>query len=351
MYPCSCSRRAWALPGKHWLSQPSVTPRSPGNCRRRSRLTAGNRSSTTCATEPSPMTRPGPTHYQSALAAACARAGLDARDAAVLHIRANAVYHLPREGVVARIRYAPGGPGAVLERYEASIRVTRWLRGQEFPATEPLDVDQPVVVADHVATFWRYVITTGTTGRDAATLGHLLRRLHALPPPDVSLPAANLLGSLRVDLDSSDVVTAGERDWLLARAAELEQQYQRTNGVLGTGRLHGDAHSGNLLHSPVVWCWVTGTRSATARANSTWCPPACGAASAGPAPSGISSASPTTSTRTTCQACSSCSSYGNCTPSPPTCAMPPTRTSAPNSPNASPACRPAPTRRRGAPCN
>jgi aminoglycoside phosphotransferase (APT) family kinase protein len=196
------------------------------------------------------MTRPGPTRYQSALAAACAQAGLDARDAAVLHIRANAVYHLPREGVVARIRYAPGVPGAVLERYEASIRVTRWLRGQEFPATEPLDVDQPVVVADHVATFWRYVITTGTTGRDAATLGHLLRRLHAWPAPDVSLPAANLLGSLRVDLDSSDVVTAGERDWLLARAAELEQQYQRTNGVLGTGLLHGDAHSGNLLHSP-----------------------------------------------------------------------------------------------------
>lgn len=192
----------------------------------------------------------GPARYQTALAAACARAGLDARGAVVLHIRANAVYHLPREGAVVRLRFTPAGPEAVLERFTAAVRVTRWLRSQGFPATEPLDLDQPVNVDGHVATFWRYVAVADEAGRDVTTLARLLRRLHGLPAPAVSLPAANLLGSLRADLDSSDAVTAGDREWLLARAGELEQQYQRTGWVLGTGLIHGDAHAGNLLHAP-----------------------------------------------------------------------------------------------------
>ncbi len=192
----------------------------------------------------------GPAGYQTALAAACARAGLDPRGAVVLHIRANAVYHLPRERAVARLRFTPAGPDTVLERLTAAVRVTRWLRSQGFPATEPLDLDQPVNVHGHVATFWRYVAVTAEPGRDVTTLARLLRRLHQLPAPPGPLPAASLLGSLRADLERSDAVAAGDRDWLLARAGELEQQYQHASWVLGTGLIHGDAHAGNLLHAP-----------------------------------------------------------------------------------------------------
>lgn len=187
--------------------------------------------------------------YRAALDAACTQAGLDARDAVVLHVRANAVYHLPREGVVARVRFAPGDPGAVVGRFTAAIRVTRWLRDQRFPAPAPVDLDQPVKVTGHVVSFWKYVTVTGE-GRNAAALGRLIRRLHDLPPPAVALPAANLLGSLRADLQNSSAVTAGERCWLLARAGELEQQYQQARSVLGAGLVHGDAHAGNLLHTP-----------------------------------------------------------------------------------------------------
>lgn len=196
------------------------------------------------------MTTPGQERYQSALQAACALAGLDAHDASVLHIRANAVYHLPREGVVARIRFTPAGRDAVRERFTAAVRMTRWLRGQGFPATEPLDIGQPVTVPGHIATFWRYVTVTGQTGRDTTALGHLVRQLHSLPPSPFPLPAANLLGSLRADLENRSAVPAGERRWLLARADELEQQYQETRSVLGTGLVHGDAHAANLLHTP-----------------------------------------------------------------------------------------------------
>ncbi|HEY5986035.1 MAG TPA: aminoglycoside phosphotransferase family protein [Streptosporangiaceae bacterium] len=195
------------------------------------------------------MTAAGLARYQAALEAACARAGLDARDAVVLHVRANAVYHLPREGVVARVRFAPGDPAAVVDRFMAAVRVTRWLRNQRFPAPAPVDLDQPVSVAGHVVSFWKYVTVTGE-GRDVAALGQLIRRLHDLPAPAVPLPAANLLGSLRADLQNSSAVTAGERYWLLARAGELERQYQQAHSVLGAGLVHGDAHAGNLLHTP-----------------------------------------------------------------------------------------------------
>lgn len=196
------------------------------------------------------MTVPGRVRYHAALQAACARAGIDHRDSVVLHVRANAVYHLPREDVIARIRLTPAGRDQIAGRFAAAVRVTRWLRGQGFPAVEPLDIDQPVIVPGHVATFWRYAAVTARAGRDATSLGLLLRQLHSLPSPPFPLPEANLLGSLRADLDGSDAVPARERDWLLTRADELERQYRETQSVLGTGLVHGDAHAGNLLHTP-----------------------------------------------------------------------------------------------------
>ena len=198
----------------------------------------------------------GPARYQAALLAACARAGLDARDAVVLHIRANAVYHLPREGAVARLRSAPGLPDELLKRFTTAIQVTRWLRAQGFQSIEPLDVDQPLTVAGHVATFWRYVTVTGGERRDVTALGQLVRQLHELPPPAVVLPAADPLGSLRADVEHCSAITTSQREWLLARAGELERQVPRARWVLGTGLVHGDAHAGNLLHAPggVVLC-------------------------------------------------------------------------------------------------
>src|SRR5258708_9813114 len=136
----------------------------------------------------------GPAGYEPALAAGCAGGGLDPRGAVVLHIRANAVYHLPRERAVARLRFTPAGPDTVLERLTAAVRGTRWLRSQGFPATEPLDLDQPVNVHGHVATFWRYVAVTAEPRRDVTTLARLLRRLHQLPPPPRPPPPASLLG-------------------------------------------------------------------------------------------------------------------------------------------------------------
>lgn len=191
----------------------------------------------------------GIARYRAALGAATARVHLDVRDAVVLHIRANAVYHLPAEGIVARIRFAPANQDAIVERATAAIQVTRWLISQGFPAAEPMDIDQPVTVPGHVATFWRYAAVTGDRP-DTAALGRMIRRLHSLPPASVSLPPANLLGSLRADLAASASIPESQRRWLLTRADDLEQQYRDCRSVLGMGLVHGDAHTGNLLPTP-----------------------------------------------------------------------------------------------------
>lgn len=187
--------------------------------------------------------------YHSALRAACGLAGFDSGDAVLMHIRGNAVYHLTRSDVIARLRYVPGPPDLVRKQITAALQTTTWLRRHGFPATEPLDLDQPITVGQYLATFWRYETVTESGGRDLRALGELIRRLHSLPHPHVSLPSANPLGSLRTDLSSGGTITAADRRWLLAKADDLEEQYHLTEWTLGTGLIHGDAHAGNLLHT------------------------------------------------------------------------------------------------------
>jgi hypothetical protein len=196
------------------------------------------------------MTTPAQERYRGALQAACALAGLDAGDAVLLHIRGNAVYHLPRVGVIARLRLIPGQPDPVRKQVTAAVQTAAWLRHHGFPATQPLGLDQPIAVDGHLATFWRYETVTETGTRDLTVLGNLIRRLHNFPRPDVFLPAANPLGSMRADLSNSDAIAVADRRWLLAKADDLEQQYHHTQWTLGTGLIHGDAHADNLLQTP-----------------------------------------------------------------------------------------------------
>jgi hypothetical protein len=195
------------------------------------------------------MTTPGQTRYQAALQAASALAGLDAREAELLHIRGNAVYHLPRSSAIARLRSIPGNPDQVRRQLTAALETAAWLCRHGFPATKPFDLAQPIAVEGHLATFWRYETVISIGDRDLAALGRLIRRLHDLPPPGISRPIANPLGSLRADLNGSDAVTAADRQWLLNKAEDLEDQYRQTHWTLGTGLIHGDAHAGNLLHT------------------------------------------------------------------------------------------------------
>jgi hypothetical protein len=185
----------------------------------------------------------------SALAAACAAAGLDSSGAEVIYHRANTVFKLASAPVVARLRYTRGS-AALLERLTVSVRVTEWLAGQGFPAVRPLDVEQPVPAHRYLVTFWHYVPSGGRPRRDIESLARLLRQLHALSPPPVRLPVTAPLGSLREDAAGCEWITESERGWLLARCDELEGRYAAADSALGCGLVHGDAHPGNLIHGP-----------------------------------------------------------------------------------------------------
>ncbi len=180
------------------------------------------------------------------LRAACARAGLDRRDARLIRVHANAIYHLPHADAVARIRDADAA-----ESLRAAVRVTRWLSTAGFPAVQPLDADQPVVIGDRAVTFWRYLPRQDDCQPGSGDLARRLRQLHRMPPPPFPVPATRPLGSTRRQAAISPVLTSRQRAWLLRRCDELAAAYHEIDWILPRGIVHGDAHTGNLLPHPV----------------------------------------------------------------------------------------------------
>lgn len=179
-----------------------------------------------------------------ALADAARRCGVDGRTPQLIRLFSSAVYQLPRAGAVARIALVTS-PRSI-ERLAVSVRVTRWLTGTGFPAVEPLPVDQPVVTHGCAVTFWRYLPQGGPAPR-LADLGHLLRRLHGLGPPPVSLPAYQPLVSVSQAIHDSQALTDDERGWLAGHCERLLHAYHQLSFGLPEGMIHGDAWWGNLL--------------------------------------------------------------------------------------------------------
>jgi aminoglycoside phosphotransferase len=196
-----------------------------------------------------------PATAASAVVDAAGICGLDARGAGLIHLFATAVYHLPAAGAVARI--APVTSPESETRLATSVHLTRWLARVNFPAVEPLPVDQPVTAHGCVVTFWRYLSQNGHNP-EPADLGILLRHLHRLAPPPVPLPAYRPLVSVRRAIESSQAISQDERAWLRNRCAQLLDAYDRLEFRLPAGIIHGDAWRGNLLrggHRVVLADW------------------------------------------------------------------------------------------------
>jgi aminoglycoside phosphotransferase (APT) family kinase protein len=184
-----------------------------------------------------------------ALTEACAQVGLDADGAQVIYSRANTVYRLADTPVVVRLRYAPGSAHR-LARLTVSVQVTAWLSAMGFPAVRPLNVSQPVTAQGYIATFWHFVHPDEQPSDDIAVLARIIRELHSLPsPPAIRLPAVNPLGSLREDIRSCAWLAGAQRAWLEAHCDELERQYGEASWTLGSGLLHGDAYTDNLIYT------------------------------------------------------------------------------------------------------
>jgi aminoglycoside phosphotransferase (APT) family kinase protein len=191
------------------------------------------------------------------LAQVCAEFGVNDSDALLLHHRSNAVYLLPQEQVVVRL-----APVTALrsERAAISITVTRWLCAQPNRiALPPVPGDQPIVSGAAVATFWPYQPPTQHASLD--NLAVPLQRLHSLPTPPFSVPAYRPLHRLdeAMEIDSGreqPVLSLDDRTWLTARAHALKDAFASTDFPLGTGLVHADAHTENLVRHHGNWVLI-----------------------------------------------------------------------------------------------
>jgi aminoglycoside phosphotransferase (APT) family kinase protein len=186
------------------------------------------------------------------LARACLAAGLDANGARLLRMGSNAVYHLTAPVVV---RISRGDED--VERARRTVAVARWLESVEYPAVRVIDVDQPIVINGHVATFWQSVSDDGQQYATVAEVAKVLARLHRLvAPADLHLPELAPFENAAQRIAANAWLNSGDRVFLTERLVMLREEYADLEFVLRPGVIHGDAGIGNVLQDsdskPVV---------------------------------------------------------------------------------------------------
>jgi aminoglycoside phosphotransferase (APT) family kinase protein len=178
-----------------------------------------------------------------ALRTACSVSGLNSNNARLIRLGENALFHLPEDGIVVRIaRTMDYWADAAKE-----VNVARWLARIHFPAAQIYDVPQPISVGGHPVTFWHFIVGRLGDRRDIATLGTVLRRLHATPPPTTfMLPHEDILGRVQQRIEAA-MVPLTDKSVLLQRLGDLQPELLELCYPLYAAPTHGDAHSENLI--------------------------------------------------------------------------------------------------------
>ncbi|MGX7823709.1 phosphotransferase enzyme family protein [Actinokineospora sp. 24-640] len=185
-------------------------------------------------------------NLRSALAEVCRAVDLDPAGARLLRFTNNAVFLLAGAPVVVRIV----GSVALRHRVRKVVELARWFTEHDVPAVRLLDgVEQPVAVGQYTATLWQEVPPCDEVC-GPADLARLLRAVHALPPPP-GLPEWDPLDDVRRRIGEADGVDDGELAFLRERCAEVADALTRVEYALPTGLVHGDAHLGNLIPTPL----------------------------------------------------------------------------------------------------
>jgi hypothetical protein len=175
-------------------------------------------------------------------------------DAVLLRHHTNAVYAV--DDVVVKI----SPPDISLTRVHRVVALVAWLEAQRFPtvALHP-GVTQPLDIAGHAVTVWRRLdaginqpITTGD-------LGHLLRRLHALPLPPGGVPTVlDPITGIRRSIGTSTILTFADRALLAERLDDLAPIWTASM-PWGSGLIQSDPQVRNALRrddgTPVLADW------------------------------------------------------------------------------------------------
>jgi Phosphotransferase enzyme family len=184
-----------------------------------------------------------PESSRATLVGACTAIGVDFRDARLLRLGENAIYHIPQLDLVVRIARGLD----VLDDAKKEVSVSRWLNSSGLRAAETADFEQPIVVGDHPVTFWKFI---GSPGKEASItdLAVVLRELHALAPPEsLDLPSLDFFGRVDARIDRASDVPEADRIFLRHRVRELRAAYAELTFPLQSCAVHGDAHTANLI--------------------------------------------------------------------------------------------------------
>jgi Ser/Thr protein kinase RdoA (MazF antagonist) len=182
--------------------------------------------------------------FQQALEESCASLDLDPNDARLIRLGSNAVYHLSSP-VIARV----SRPDVDVAHIRRSISVARWLESVGYPAVRALDVNQPVIAAGYVITFWQSISPDGDQFATTPEIAAILARLHRLnAPKDLRLPKLNPFAESTRRLEASTWPTPEDRAFLAATLTRLQAAYATLQFDLPQGPIHGDASVGNVLH-------------------------------------------------------------------------------------------------------
>ena len=193
-----------------------------------------------------------------AAVAAAAELGVVCTEPAVLADGANVIVHLRPSPVVAKVAATtPALRADVAAWLRRELDLALFLADIGAPAMRPSrEVPATVHRLDkHVMSFWTYLEPSGAWPPDEATVGAMLRDLHAvLRTSPAELPAMTPLGDIPAFLARPQtVLSAGDR-------AALSDAYTRLTAELAavastTQVLHGDAGVGNLMPVGGQWVW------------------------------------------------------------------------------------------------
>lgn len=185
--------------------------------------------------------------------------GIGRPEPEVLADGANVIVHLRPAPVVAKVAASTpvvrADGAAWLQR---ELDVSLFLAGAGIPVAVPSS-RAPAVVQNgdgHVMSFWEYLEPSGGGPPREATIGSMLRELHAaLRSYRVALPVLAPLGDIPIflarpqtRLDPADVAALGEA------FATLTAQLAAFDGDGGQA-LHGDAGAGNLMATGGQFVW------------------------------------------------------------------------------------------------
>lgn len=188
------------------------------------------------------MTTSAAAPARHALEQACSAVGLDADGAEPVRLAENQIWRLPGQQAIVRI--ARTGQSAAASR---EVRVARWLAENDVPAVSVVDVEQPVEAGGRPVTFWKELPPHEQgTPRDVA---QLLRKLHALPAPDLDLGYLDPFVRIAERLQAAMTLDKADRAWLHGLHQDLVAAWADRSAGRPDCAVHGDAWPGNLIRT------------------------------------------------------------------------------------------------------